>query len=78
MIETDGFAEPQGKSIQENSTRLRFNVADLEEALVALSDFGIDAEITRNDWGDTINLYDPDGNRVGIRDEISFKAQIEV
>jgi lactoylglutathione lyase len=78
MIETDGYANPVGKSIRENSTKLRFNVTDIDEALTTVKAYGITAQITRNDWGSTINIYDPDGNRVGIRDEASFKAQIEI
>lgn len=72
MIETGGTASPSGKSPSECPTKLRFNVADLKDSLVKLKSFGIDAEITKNDWGSTINIFDPDGNRIGIRDEVSF------
>ena len=72
MIETEGFAEPKEKSIQENATKIRFNVADIDESLVTLKAHGIEAEIENNTWGKTIDLFDPDGNRVGIRDETSF------
>ena len=78
MIETDGFAKPEGKSLRENASKLRFNVADLDSALKKIRARGIDAEISRNDWGSTINLFDPDGNRVGVRDEETFKLQIGV
>lgn len=73
MIETDGLAKPSGKSIKENCTKIRFNVANLDESLIKIKSHGIDAVITKNSWGDTINIYDPDGNRVGIRDEASFQ-----
>ncbi|HKJ50684.1 MAG TPA: VOC family protein [Gammaproteobacteria bacterium] len=76
MIETDGFAKPEGKSLQEGASKLRFNVADIDRALESIRAQGIEAEIIRNDWGSTINLFDPDGNRVGIRDEETFKLQI--
>jgi len=76
MVETDGFAKPEGKTLRENSTKLRFNVSDIEEALKTINAYGIEAEIIENDWGSTINIYDPDGNRVGIRDEATFKSQI--
>jgi lactoylglutathione lyase len=76
MIETDGFAKPQGKSIKEGVSKLRFNVADIDSALQTIRGRGIEAEITRNDWGSTINLFDPDGNRVGVRDEEMFELQI--
>ena len=77
MVETDGFAKPEGKTLRENSTKLRFNVSDIEEALKTINAYGIEAGIIENDWGSTINIYDPDGNRVGIRDEATFKSQIE-
>ena len=76
MVETDGFAKPEGKSLKENSTKLRFNVSDIESALERIRAYGIAAEITRNDWGSTINIFDPDGNRVGVRDEETFRSQI--
>lgn len=76
MVETDGYAKPEGKSIKESSMKLRFNVSDIEEALRTLKAYGIEAEIIENDWGSTINIYDPDGNRIGIRDEATFKIQI--
>lgn len=76
MVETDGFAKPEGKTLRENSTQLRFNVSNIEEALKTINAYGIEAEIIENDWGSTINIYDPDGNRVGIRDEATFKSQI--
>lgn len=77
MIETDGYANPEGKSLKENSTKLRFNVSNIQAALERIRSFGIDAEIVKNNWGSTINLYDPDGNRVGVRDEETFKSQLE-
>ncbi|MFT5599287.1 MAG: lactoylglutathione lyase [Chitinophagales bacterium] len=76
MIETEGFAKPEGKTIKENPTKLRFNVANINDALKTIKSHGIEAEINKNDWGATINLFDPDGNRIGIRDEATFKSQI--
>ncbi|MEM6483494.1 MAG: VOC family protein [Pseudomonadota bacterium] len=72
MIETEGVAREGGKTIAENPTKLRFNVADIEAAQARVKEYGIDAQIERYPWGDTINVSDPDGNRVGIRDEASF------
>lgn len=60
------------KSLDQNPTKLRFNVRDIEAALKNVRSFGIDAEIENHDWGSTINLTDPDGNRVGIRDDLGF------
>ena len=76
MIETEGFAEPKGKSIKSCPSKLRFNVPDIEAVCKRIKSFGISAEVLKNDWGSTINIYDPDGNRIGIRDEISFERQI--
>ena len=74
MIENDGVAKPEGKSINENATKLRFNVDDINEALQKLKYFGIDAKIERFEWGSTINIFDPDGNRISIRDGAKFMA----
>ena len=56
--------------------KLRFNVPDIEGALERIATYGIEAKIIKNDWGSTINLFDPDGNRVGVRDEATFQSQI--
>ena len=77
MIETGGFACAGGKSVSQNATKLRFNVADINSAQEKLAALGIDTEITRSDWGSTINLFDPDGNRIGIRDEAGFVNQVK-
>jgi len=76
MIETAGTARPAGKSIAECPGKLRFNVPDIEAALQAVRAHGIDAHIERHDWGTTINIHDPDGNRIGIRDEALFLQQL--
>jgi len=76
MIETEGFAEPSGKSIKTCPSKPRFNVSDIEDALKRVEGFNIPFEFIKSDWGSTINIYDPDGNRIGIRDEISFERQI--
>ena len=77
MIETDGIARPGGKTIAENATKLRFNVADIEATERELRAKGIDATIERHPWGASIHLFDPDGNRIGIRDEQGFRQQAE-
>ncbi|MDX1610239.1 MAG: VOC family protein [Halofilum sp. (in: g-proteobacteria)] len=74
MVETGGLAQPAGKTAQESPAKLRFNVADIHAALETVQAHGIDAEIVANDWGHTIDIHDPDGNRVGIRDEATFAA----
>ena len=77
MIETGGIAKNGGKSISENSTKLRFNVADIDAAMAKVTAFGIEAIVQKPDWGSTINLHDPDGNRIGIRDEPAFVRQFK-
>lgn len=77
MIETGGHARPEGKSVPENPVKLRVNVADMQTALAALQSHGMEAQIQYNPWGSTIDIHDPDGNRIGIRDEPTFLAQIE-
>jgi lactoylglutathione lyase len=76
MVETGGYANPAGKSIQENCVKLRLNVQNLEAARQHLITHGIDAVITKFSWGSTINLHDPDGNRIGIREEAEFSEQL--
>jgi lactoylglutathione lyase len=76
MIETGGYANPQGKSIEASPAKLRFHVQNLEDMQRFLRERGIDATISRFDWGSTINIFDPDGNRVGIREESEFIQQM--
>ncbi|ATP90902.1 MULTISPECIES: VOC family protein [Aeromonas] len=76
MIETGGTAIDEGKSILVCPTKIRFNVPDMAAALLRVREFGLTAEIIENDWGVTINIHDPDGNRVGIRDEVGFVRQL--
>ncbi|MGI9516296.1 MAG: VOC family protein [Pirellulaceae bacterium] len=76
MIETEPpFPQTaHEKNVDQNPTKLRFNVPDIEAALKIVRAFGVDAQIDEFDWGSTINLTDPDGNRVGIRDERGFDS----
>lgn len=76
MIEQGGKAKNGVKSPAEGSFKLRFNVKDLEKALAEIRAWGIQANIQENSWGRTINISDPDGNRVGVRDEAGFVHQI--
>ncbi|GED22955.1 VOC family protein [Halomonas halmophila] len=76
MVEQGGKAKDGVKSPVEGSFKLRFNVDDLEEALARIRAWGIEAAIKESAWGRTINISDPDGNRVGVRDEAGFFRQI--
>ena len=73
MIETEGNAVDREKTIEENPAKLRFNVSSIQSAREHLSRHGIESQIESFAWGQTINIVDPDGNRVGIRDESSFR-----
>lgn len=76
MIETEGFSKPEGKNIKESPAKLRLNVSDIEDALASVREYGIEAKIETYDWGSTINIFDPDGNRVGIRDDANFFSKL--
>ncbi len=77
MVETGGIAVTKGKSIHQSPIKIRFNVADIDAALKHLVDNGVNAKIEYYGWGSTINLHDPDGNRIGIRDESKFIEDVE-
>ena len=77
MIETGGIAYPQGKSMEHGSLKLRINVTDLDLALKTIRKVCPHAEIIEFSWGSTINIVDPDGNRVGVRDEATFTKQLD-
>lgn len=72
MIETEGVASPIEKTMEQGAAKLRFNVANIEQALIAVKAYDPNATILSTPWGSTINITDPDGNRVGIRDEAGF------
>ena len=76
MIETGGVATPSGKDVSQCPTKLRFNVLDIYEALESVREYGVDAEIIENDWGSIISIFDPDGNRISIRDDSGFRKQV--
>lgn len=75
MIETEGVAAPSGKDVSRCPTKLRFNVPDIHQARASLHQHGIEVEVIENDWGSIITLFDPDGNRISIRDEAGFRQQ---
>lgn len=75
MIEQGGKAMPAGKSPADSPHKLRFNVPDIYAARAKLVEFGIEAQILEFGWGRVINIHDPDGNRIGIRDDEGFENQ---
>ncbi len=79
MIESEGadIAYPQGKSVSQNPTKLRFNVLDIYKAHETIIAYGLRTEVMRNDWGSVININDPDGNPISIRDDKGYQEQIK-
>ena len=77
MIETGGVATVSGKDVSQCPTKLRFNVLDIHKALECVREYGVDAEIIESDWGSIISIFDPDGNRISIRDEAGFRKQVQ-
>ena len=76
MIETDSDESDDAKSLSKTSVILRLHVADIDSALASLQNKNISTVFNKNDWGSTIDVTDPDGNRINIRDEQSFVDQI--
>lgn len=72
MIEVDGPEAAARKSLDQNPTKFRFNVADIEAAAAELRAKGIDIEVETYSWGSIANFTDPDGNLCSLRDEGSF------
>lgn len=72
MVETEGFANQgnplQAKSINENPTKLRFNVKDVAASADLLKRHGVDVEMKVFDWGTTGTFLDPDGNICALKD----------
>ena len=68
MIETDGVAAPGQKSMAQNPTVLRFNVADVRATARLLEEAGVPVRITDYDWGTVGTFVDPDGNTCGLKD----------
>ena len=77
MVETGGSASAAEKTIEQSPAKLRFNVMDMDATLKRINDFGLNAKIEKFAWGETINICDPDGNRIGIRDEATFATRVE-
>jgi len=72
MVEPGGPKAQSKKSLAQNPTKLRFNVADVEAAAVELNAKGVAVTRYDYDWGSTAEFVDPDGNACALRDEASF------
>lgn len=75
MIEVGGPDPVPEKSVEQNPTKLRFNVTDVEAAARDLEGKGIEVHRQVHDWGTIANFVDPDGNLCSLRDEASFSAR---
>lgn len=76
MIESGGVAVKGGKSIEQSSIILRFNVSDVLGIYDSVKQYDATAKLYENDWGTIIRLTDPDGNPISIRDESGFQKQV--
>ena len=76
MIEVDGPPSVIEKSMRQNPTKLRFNVADVEAAARELESKGVKVNRAVYNWGTIANFVDPDGNLCSLRDEASFGVNV--
>ncbi|KAB7615761.1 glyoxalase/bleomycin resistance/dioxygenase family protein [Amylibacter sp. SFDW26] len=76
MIETGGPDAQHTKTMAQNPTKLRFNVADVENAAQELESKGIIVQRGVFDWGTIANFTDPDGNMCSLRDQKTFSEQM--
>ena len=77
MLETGGVASISEKVAYQNPTALRFNVADIHQALAYINEYDNQAEILESQWGAIIRIMDPDGNPISIRDHAGFLKQVQ-
>lgn len=66
MIEREGVAHPE-KSVAQNPTVLRFNVADVEASAAMLRERGVEVAVHTYEWGTVGRFRDPDGNACALR-----------
>ncbi len=66
MIEQSGMAAER-KNKAQNPTTLRFNVEDVDQAVLALSSQNIPFERKTFDWGEVATFWDPDGNECELK-----------
>lgn len=76
MIETYGHASSTPKTTKQNPTKLRFNIHNIDDAIAKLKNHKVDFEVKKYNWGTVINIVDPDGNYVSLREETTFANQI--
>jgi len=70
----DGKPEPAAmKTVEQNPTKLRFNVEDVDETVAELRQKGVATEVESYSWGTIANFTDPDGNLCSLWDEGRFR-----
>ncbi|WP_425404229.1 VOC family protein [Hwanghaeella sp.] len=73
MIEGGGPDPAETKTVDQNPTKLRFNVEDVEAAAAELRRKGVPLTVESHPWGTIANFTDPDGNLCSLRDEGTFE-----
>lgn len=72
MIESGGIASDSAKAIEQNPTKLRFNVPNVRETSAALKSKGVNVQVFEHTWGVTAEFTDPDGNLCALRSDAGF------
>jgi len=72
MIEVDGPTPAVRKTTEQNPTKLRFNVENVESTAEELRQKGVALTVESFSWGTIANFTDPDGNLCSLRDERTF------
>ena len=72
MVESGGVSSVSAKTIEQNPTKLRFNVSDVLETSGLLKGKGIDVHVFEHTWGVTAEFTDPDGNLCALRSDRGF------
>jgi lactoylglutathione lyase len=78
MIETGGMARSRRKTNSENSTILRFNVADVLAAASALQKKQVGVLVKTFEWGTVGTFFDPDGNTCELKDTANSFFNLDV
>ena len=64
---------PQGQTLTPSGpVHIRFNINEVKTFSETLTKKGIDHTYSKESWGENIQLKDPDGNIISVRDEITF------
>tara|TARA_R110002012_G_scaffold306017_2_gene510442 strand:- start:348 stop:725 length:378 start_codon:yes stop_codon:yes gene_type:complete len=72
MVESGGVSSDNPKTIDQNPTKIRFNVSDVLERSAVLKGRGIDVQVFEHTWGITAEFADPDGNLLALRSDTGF------